>query len=132
VWEAGVPLEIINLVIPGKNDDEGSILKLCEFAKSVSADIPLHFSKFYPYYKMSQIRATDEKKLLAARKTALDLGMKYAYIGNTYLPDVENTYCPKCNLLLVERDGFRIKKNVFEGKKEAICPKCGERINMIL
>lgn len=132
VWDAGVPLEIINLVIPGKNDDEGSILELCEFVKSVSPDIPLHFSKFYPYYKMNEVEPTSEKTLVRAKKIAREVGVKYAYIGNTYLPDVENTYCPKCNLLLVERDGFMIKKNVFDKKKEAICPKCGEKISMVL
>ncbi len=131
VWELrqNIHMEVINLMIPGENDSDEQITKLCEFVKSVSPDIPLHFSRFFPDYKMKDKAPTDIKRLLAAREIAKKIGMKYAYIGNTVLPDVENTYCPKCNELLIERDRYVILQNKL---RKPCCPKCGEKINVVV
>lgn len=131
VWElrSRIHLEVINLMIPGENDSDEQITKLCEFVKSVSPDIPLHFSRFFPYYKMSDKMATDIKRLLRAREIAREIGIKYAYIGNTDLPGAEDTHCPKCNELLIQRAGFGVLKNRLTKPN---CPKCGEKINIVL
>ncbi|VVB58381.1 Radical SAM superfamily protein [Candidatus Anstonella stagnisolia] len=132
-----ISLEIIALVIPTLNDSEEDIRNLCKFVASVGKDIPLHFSRFYPQYKMQDLPPTEERTLLRAREIAKEEGLEYVYVGNTNLPDVENTYCPKCNELLVKRNGFSIEKNVFEKlsgkeKKNPKCPKCGHKINIVL
>ncbi|PIT84608.1 AmmeMemoRadiSam system radical SAM enzyme [Candidatus Micrarchaeota archaeon CG10_big_fil_rev_8_21_14_0_10_45_29] len=132
VHESKIHLEIINLLIPKQNDDEGSIMRTCEFVKSLSPQIPLHFSRFFPYYKMQDLPATSLQSLKNAKKIAEDAGLNYVYIGNTGIPGAEDTYCPKCNFSLIKRSRFGIIKNEFEKTKKPVCPKCGEKINIIL
>ncbi|VVB57326.1 Radical SAM superfamily protein [uncultured archaeon] len=137
-----VHLEVINLVIPGENDSDDDFEAVSSFIRSISPDIPLHFSRFFPLYKMADKTPTSTERLLQARKIAQDAGLHYAYVGNTDLPGAEDTHCPKCNHLLIQRDRFGIEKNVFEGKKKTegkkksasppACPACGEKINLIL
>jgi pyruvate formate lyase activating enzyme len=131
VWDLRkqIHTEVINLMIPGENDSDEQITKLCEFMKSVSPDIPLHFSRFFPYYKMENVPPTDLKRLIRAREIAKEIGLKYVFIGNTNLPDMENTYCPNCNELLVERDRYVVLQNKL---KKPFCPKCGEKINIVV
>jgi pyruvate formate lyase activating enzyme len=129
-----IHMEIINLVIPDENDSENDLELLSKFVASVSIDIPLHFSRFYPQYKMSGKKATDLKVLLNAKAIAENIGIKYVYIGNTGLPEAENTYCPKCKKLLVERNRFSSIQNselIIQNFKKPLCPNCREEINII-
>lgn len=139
VWEMGknIHLEVINLVIPGENDGEDCFLRTAEFIHSLSPDIPLHFTRFFPDYKMRDTPPTSLEKLKAAQHIAHDVGLRYVYIGNTDLPGVEDTHCPKCNELLIARNRFGIEKNVFAklsgpSKSNPACPKCGEKISIVL
>ncbi|MFH0927703.1 MAG: AmmeMemoRadiSam system radical SAM enzyme [Candidatus Micrarchaeota archaeon] len=132
VHNSKIHLELINLVIPQENDSDDDFEKLCQFVSSLSPDIPLHFSRFFPLYKMENKAQTPIKTLQNARKIAKDCGLNYVYIGNTNLQDAENTYCPECNLLLIKRNRFLIEKNVFEKSKKPNCPNCGKKINIIL
>ncbi len=127
-----IHLELINLVIPGENDTVEDISKLCRYVKSVSPDIPIHFNRFYPTNKMIDKPPTDLNKLLQAREIALDEGLEYVFIGNTALKDVENTYCPNCNELLIQRSGYGIQKNLIKESGKAKCPKCDYKINIRL
>ncbi len=132
-----VHLEVINLVIPGQNDSDDDFEQVADFVRSVSPDIPLHFSRFFPYYKMSSLPPTAVERLQRAKKIAEDAGLHYAYVGNIAIPGGEDTRCPKCKELLIERSHFGIGKNVFAGKefrgaRDPPCPKCGEKINLIL
>lgn len=132
-----IALEVIALIIPAQNDSEEDLRGLCKFVAGVGKDIPLHFSRFYPAYKMGNLPPTAEKTLLRAREIAREEGMAHVYIGNTQLDNVENTHCPKCNELLILRRGFFVAKNAFEGlegkeRKNPKCPKCGHRINIVL
>jgi|SRR3989344_3547012 len=117
--------EITNLLIPTKNDDFAEIKKMCEWIKKeVGADTPLHFSAFYPCYKMMDAPPTPQKTLDRARKIALDTGIDYVYAGNT--PDVEGstTYCPKCKRAVIQRAHFSVLGNWL---KKGRC-SCGFRI----
>lgn len=124
--EAGCWIEITNLVIPGVNDSMAEIKAMCQWlAKNGFDDAPLHFSRFFPNYKLRNTPPTPLATLQDARKIARDCGIRYVYIGNTTLPGAENTLCPHCGALLVERDGYRIlANNLSHGK----CPHCGETI----
>ena len=122
--------EIICLVIPGLNDSEDDFRRVAQFMKGVDASIPLHFSRFFPGYHLANLPPTDLSKLLLAKKIAEDEGIEYVYIGNTNLKDVENTYCPKCKSLLVEREGFSVRKNILKG--DGCCPNCGKKQNFVL
>jgi pyruvate formate lyase activating enzyme len=119
-------IELTNLIIPGYNDKKQQIEQLVKWVKeNTGVKTPLHFSAFYPTYKLLDAERTSPKKLLEAKEIAKKQGLKHVYLGNTLLPDSGNTYCPKCNKLLIERFQFRICKNNI--KKNA-CSFCGEKI----
>jgi pyruvate formate lyase activating enzyme len=119
-------LEITNLIIPDWTDDIEMIKKMCKWlAKNKLDDCPLHFSRFSPTYKLNNTDSTSNRILEEARKIAIDAGLKYVYIGNIFGSKAENTYCPKCSKIIIERKGYNIlKNNIFENK----CPFCGETI----
>ena len=126
VHEAGVWLEITNLLIPGENDAPEDIKKMCLWIKkNLGADTPLHFSRFYPAYKLENLPPTPLKTLEEARRIARAAGLRYVYIGNIPGNEAENTRCPFCRELLVRRIGYKILKNNIVGGK---CRFCGRKI----
>lgn len=124
--EEGVWLEITNLIIPGWTDDFDMIKEMCEWLyKNGFSDNPLHFSRFQPLYKLTQLPPTPLSTLTKAREIALDAGIKYVYIGNIPGTEAENTFCPNCHKILMKRRGYRILSNhVINGK----CEYCSEPI----
>lgn len=124
--EEGVWLEITNLVIPSWTDDMKTVRDMSKWLVANNMDdCPLHFSRFSPLYKLTQLPATPLLTLQKARETALNAGMKYVYVGNLPGSNLENTTCPKCRKTIVERKGFRvIQNNIIKGN----CKFCGERI----
>ena len=136
---AGWPihLEVINLVIPGQNDSDEDLRAVSEYVAGLSPDIPLHFSRFFPNFKMENVPPTALERLIRAKEIAKKAGLNYVYIGNADVPAGEDTNCPKCGELLISRNRFGVEKNVFAAKKFAglrgpPCPKCGEKINLVL
>lgn len=139
VWEMRkhIHSEIINLIIPGENDSEDDFRRTAEFVHSISPDLPLHFTRFFPDYKMMDKPPTDLKKLQQAQSIAREAGCRYVYVGNTDLPGAEDTHCPKCSSLLISRDRFGVTFNAFEKLKKVEratphCPKCGQDIAIVL
>ena len=123
--EAGVLLEPTNLVIPTLNDRDDDFRKLARWIVSnLGPETPLHFSRFFPQYQMQNLPPTPAETLVRARDIARDEGLCYVYIGNLSLPGAENTYCPACGRLLVERQGYTVTQNVISNGK---CP-CGKDI----
>jgi pyruvate formate lyase activating enzyme len=118
-------LEITNLIIPQWTDDPEMIKRMCGWmVENKLENCPLHFSRFFPTYKLNNISPTPVSKLEEAKKTALDAGIKYVYLGNLHGRSDENTYCPKCSKNLIEREGYQIiRNNIIQGK----CT-CGESI----
>jgi pyruvate formate lyase activating enzyme len=127
IKEEGVWLEITNLVVPSWTDDFDMIKRMCDWlVKNGFADYPLHFSRFNPMYKLTQLPATPVNTLLNAREIALKAGCKYVYIGNVPLAGTEDTTCPGCKKIVVERKGFHmISNNIVKGK----CKYCGAVIH---
>jgi pyruvate formate lyase activating enzyme len=123
----GVWLEITNLVIPEWTDDMDMIGEMCSWlVNNGFSDQPLHFSRFYPMYKLTALPSTAESVLNQARKIAMDAGMKYVYIGNIPGSEAQNTYCPSCKKLLLERRGYAIVTN---NMKSGNCSFCSTKIN---
>jgi len=119
--DEGVWLEITNLVISTLNDDMKKIKEMCRWiTKNLGPDVPLHFSRFFPQYKLKDLPPTPFETLKDARNIATDTGLRYAYIGNISSA-AENTYCPKCKKLLVERIGYFVKQNNISGGKCRFC-----------
>jgi len=122
----GVHLEITNLVIPTKNDAADNVRKMCSWIKNeVGADTPLHFSRFYPLYKLRNLPPTPVSTLEKSRQIAMDVGLKFVYIGNVPGHEGERTYCPSCRKLLIGRQGYYIVEvHLNKGK----CKFCGQPI----
>lgn len=128
--DAEIHIEITNLMIPGYNDSDDDIKALVKFmAEDVGVEVPLHFTRFYPQYKMQNLQPTEVKYLLKAHEIAKEAGMKYVYIGNVPTEDGENTYCPECGELIIKRDGFDVLSDEFKKARE--CPKCKAKIDII-
>jgi len=124
--DEGVWLEITNLVIPSWNDDMNTIREMCNWLVANKLDeSPLHFSRFSPLYKLTQLPATPVATLQKARETAMNAGMKYVYVGNVPGTNLENTICPKCGKTVVERKGFKVMQNNISAGN---CRFCGQRI----
>jgi len=119
--------EIVTLVIPGYNDSDEELAGIAEFIASVSTDIPWHVTAFHPDYKMTDRAATPVDTLLRARSRGKESGLKFIYSGNRpgQVENTENTYCPGCGELLVERMGFRVFADYL---RSGACPSCGEVI----
>jgi len=123
---SGILVEVTNLIIPTLNDKPEQIRRLARWIKTnMGSDTPLHFSGFYPRYKMRHLPPTSLKTLENARQIAMSEGLDYVYIGNIRSREGENTYCPTCKSLLIERVGYTILKNRL---KEGCCPDCDRQI----
>ena len=119
--------EVTNLVVPGLNDSTDDITSLVKFIKQVlGVNTPIHFIRFFPLYKATNIPYTPEQVLKRCYDIAKDQGMNYVYIGNDASRD--DTHCPKCGSLLIKRSGLRLIKSYLKGKK---CPKCGFSVPII-
>ncbi len=122
----GILLEVTNLIIPTLNDKPEEIRRrACWVKANLGGETPLHFSRFFPRYKMRHLPATSLKALDMARETAISEGMGYVYIGNILSKAGQNIYCPGCKSLLIERNGYTILQNRF---KDGCCPDCGKEI----
>lgn len=81
--DAGVWIELTNLLIPTVNDDMDMIRKMCQWLVAHGlASAPLHFSRFFPHYKMSHLPPTPVSTLKSAQRIALDAGLQHVYLGN--------------------------------------------------
>jgi pyruvate formate lyase activating enzyme len=122
----GVHLEIVNLLIPQFNDDPQKLSEMCRWIKDELGPLtPLHFSRFYPLYKMQNHFPTPVSTLEAAHETALKAGLKYVYLGNIPAHPAESTYCHNCGKLLIQRTGYRIGEVKLKGDN---CGYCGVKI----
>ncbi len=123
----GVHIETTYLIVPGVNDNYEEIRKFAQWqVDNLGPDTPMHFSRFFPHYKMAHVPPTDVKVLIKAREIAMEEGVRYVYIGNVPGHEGENTYCPGCKRLLIRRIGFEIIEwNLTENMT---CKFCGERI----
>jgi len=121
--QEGVWIELTNLLIPGQNTDEKHIKKIVRWIReNLGEDTPLHFTAFYPCYKLSDVPATSIETLRKAKKIA-EKKLKYVYTGN--IQEGNDTYC-KCGNLLIKRHLFSIIENNLKAGK---CGKCNRKIH---
>jgi len=128
LYEMGIWLEIVTLLIPGFNDSDDEIKRLTEFVAGVSPYIPWHVTAFHGDYKMMDPRDTGPEDLMHAADIAKQAGLQYVYAGNLpgQVGDLENTRCHRCGKLLVERWGYRIRG--YHLTNDGACPDCQTQI----
>jgi pyruvate formate lyase activating enzyme len=119
-------LEIVNLVVPTLNDDPKGIKRMCEWIRdTLGAGVPLHFSRFFPMYRLTDLPATPITTLERAHLIALEAGLEYVYIGNVPGHMHNSTYCPSCGKRLIHRVQYSISERHL---KEGRCAFCGEAV----
>lgn len=126
MYDAGIYIELTNLVIPGKNDDPDTFDSMCSFVSDINADIPLHLSRYFPQYKY-EIPSTPNKTLTELAKTAKKY-LNYVYIGNADIEGYTDTLCPQCGKLIVKRSVYDIK--CFTDNN--LCPACSHPLSLLL
>jgi pyruvate formate lyase activating enzyme len=124
----GFWLEVVTLLVPGFNDSPREIRALAGFLAGISPDIPWHVTAFHKSYRMTGPENTGAAALERAASLGRDAGLRYVYAGNLdgRVADLENTRCPGCRALVIERRGFRVLQNRLTA--EGGCPACGSRI----
>ena len=126
--ELGLWVEVVTLVIPGFNDSTEELWETSRTLISLSPDIPWHVTAYHPDYKMLDAPPTSAETLQRAAEIGQEAGLRYVYAGN--LPgrvgSLEDTHCPKCAKLLIQRRGYHIARNLVT--PEGTCQYCGEKI----
>jgi pyruvate formate lyase activating enzyme len=124
----GFWLEVLTLVVPGFNDSTEELRDAAQFIAAISPDIPWHVTAFHKDYKMTGPDNTSSKTLIRAAETGAQAGLHYVYAGNRpgEVGPWENTCCPHCKTLLIERFGYVILG--YHLTAEGKCPKCGHLI----
>ncbi|MCD6461875.1 MAG: AmmeMemoRadiSam system radical SAM enzyme [Thermoplasmata archaeon] len=117
----GIYVELTYLLIPGLNDRREEIREFSRWAVSISPDIPVHISRFFPNYKMTHVPPTPMKTLSEAYDIMREEGLLYVYPGNVPHDSRENTYCPQCGSMVIERVGYHTTDKTDAGR----CPSCG-------
>ncbi|MCE7737240.1 MAG: AmmeMemoRadiSam system radical SAM enzyme [Candidatus Heimdallarchaeota archaeon] len=128
VYQKGFWLEIVTLLIPGFNNSPDEIEQMADFIAGISVDIPWHITAFHKDYKMRDKDNTTPENLLEAAEIGVKAGINYIYPGNVHgrVGDWENTNCPNCKTVLVERIGFRVIS--YNLNDEGRCPTCDDVI----
>ena len=128
--ELGLHVEVVMLLIPGINDDEASVREVAKkHVEEAGQDQPLHFSRFYPAYKMTDRPPTPITSMEAAHAIAKEEGVRYAYLGNVPGHRLENTFCHNCGSLVIERYGFTVLDCRLT--KDWKCLHCGQTLPMV-
>jgi pyruvate formate lyase activating enzyme len=124
--DSGVWYEIVVLLIPGMNDGADEVRRMAAWVvKELGPDVPLHFTRFHPEYKLRDLPPTPPASLYRARSIAMAEGCRFVYTGNMPGGEGDSTYCPQCHGTVVQRVGFW---SVSPGLKEGKCHPCGAAI----
>jgi len=122
IANSGTHLEIVNLVVPTLNDSETDLTGLCNWvAGEVGPDVPVHFTRFHPDYRLLNLPPTPVSTLERAREIALSYGLHYPYVGNVPGHAGNHTYCPSCGKMIIERMGFSVTSIYLKDGKCEFC-----------
>jgi pyruvate formate lyase activating enzyme len=122
-------LEITTLIIPGLTDDERMLKKIAEFIyRDLGAETPWHVSQFIPAYKLPHLEMTPIDAIQKICRIGQKAGLRYVYAGNVPGTYLEDTYCPKCRQLMIDREAYSVMRFDKNGK----CVNCGENLDLIL
>jgi pyruvate formate lyase activating enzyme len=122
-------LEISNLAVTGRNDNLEDARRVADWVlETLGPDVPLHYVRFHPDFKYTEVERTSIPFLEEARRQALAIGLRHVYVGNVSGTDSANTRCLACGELLVERRGTAARRFLSDGA----CPRCGASSGLVL
>lgn len=124
---SGIHVEVTNLVITGLNDSDSDLHALVDWLARLDRKIPLHFSRYFPQYKMDR-PMTPSARLQNACDIALNQ-LDYVYIGNIDLPGTNDTLCPQCGSVLITRHGYQTR---IVGLTDSHCAHCQRKVDIRL
>ncbi len=126
LYKKGIWIELTNLIIPSYNDEHEQVKRMSEWIiNKLSPYVPVHFTAFHPDYKLKHLPPTTPTTLLEMRKLALEVGLKYVYVGNIANEDASSTYCHNCGSLLIRRSWH---KTYLKDLENGNCKNCGQSI----
>ncbi|MBN2587617.1 MAG: AmmeMemoRadiSam system radical SAM enzyme [Candidatus Fermentibacteraceae bacterium] len=124
--ESGTWVEITNLVVPTLNDDAEDIDAVSRWVlENAGPDTPLHFSRFFPMYRLADLAPTPLDTLADARQRAVDMGLHFVYVGNAVTPEGMVTRCPACGHVLIRRQGYEVE---LTGISNGLCDSCSSPV----
>jgi pyruvate formate lyase activating enzyme len=122
----GIMVEITYLIVPTLNDSMDEIRDLARWVKAtVGPEVPLHFSRFFPMYRLERLPPTPLETIVLARNTAREEGLRHVYTGNVPHDESANTFCAKCGARLISRLGYTVMEMRV---RNGACPDCGGKI----
>ncbi|MGD2279572.1 MAG: AmmeMemoRadiSam system radical SAM enzyme, partial [Candidatus Omnitrophota bacterium] len=125
--QEGMWVEVTNLIVPTLNDNMDDIRRMMKWVKkNLGADVPIHFSRFWPQYKLRSLYPTPVETLKQARDIAFEEGMHYVYIGNVPELALQSTVCPRCKNVVIKRIGYKVVENNVS--PDGLCRFCGNKI----
>ena len=119
-------IEITTLIIPGFNDDKQQLTQIAQYISSLDVNIPWHVTAFFPANKLIDVDSTESNLLFKAREIGFKCGLKNVYCGNIDSNEVENTYCPACKRVVIERSGYKV---ISVNIKDSKCEFCNQAIS---
>ena len=124
--ETDCHLELTTLLIEGHNSSPKEIAQECDWiAENIGIDTPLHFSAFFPAYKLQNVPPTNPQTLFMAYEIAKKAGLRYVYTGNIIDDTGSTTYCHNCKKAIIKRSGYVLSE--YNLKSNGICKFCGTR-----
>jgi len=124
--DVGIHTEVVVLLVPALNDSPAEVGEMAKWlVKALGPDVPVHFSRFHPTYRMKNLPPTPVETIDRARKVAMDAGLRYVYVGNVPFHEGESTYCASCGKPAIRRVGYRVDAS---GMKDGACAACGAKI----
>lgn len=122
-------VEVVTNVIPTINDDEGTLRGIASWiATELGPDTPWHITRFFPYVELAHLPATPLATLRRAREIGAEEGLRYVFLGNVDEPGGENTVCPSCGAVAVEREGYTV---VDRSVEDGACGACGRPLGIV-
>jgi pyruvate formate lyase activating enzyme len=120
--EQGIHFEMTNLVVPGYVDDDDMVKRMCEWILDhLGPDHPLHFTRFFPKYRLDRLAPTPVSTLARLRELAMAQGIRYVYVGNVPGHEGNNTYCHNCGNRIINRQGYFITEYQLTGNRCNFC-----------
>ncbi len=126
----GMHLEVVNLLMAGYNDDAGELRSLYRWIyQYLGADTPVHLTRSFPNYKLSDLSPTPVQTLMRAYDIAREEGLHFVYIGNHSDSGKEDSFCPGCNGMLIRRSMSGVER--YYNGNDGVCPSCHTHFPLI-